>query len=285
MALACGLVPLADGTDHGGSLRNPAAFCGVVGLRVSPGLVPEAVKGTTNLSVNGPMGRTVPDVALLLSVMADKDYRGDLARDFKDVRVAWFKDMGGIPFERPILDAVNAQRRVFEDLGCIVEEAEPDWTDVWESYDTLRAWGFAARHAENVRRHGDLVKDTIHWEVERGLRLSDADFARANAQRAAAIHRCAEFFKTYEYFIAPTTQVLPFDVNKPYPMEVAGVKMQTYVDWQKSCMLISCLENPAISIPCAPMIGLQIVGRHQNEWSVLQVARAFEQTTATTQSD
>jgi len=275
VALACGMVPLADGTDHGGSLRNPAAFCGVVGLRVSPGRVPEAVTGTTNLSVNGPMARNVQDTALLLSIMAEEDFSGDLARDFKGVRVAWFKDMGGIPFERPILDAVNAQRRVFEDLGCIVEEAEPDWTDVWESYDTLRAWGFAARNAENVRRHGDLVKDTIHWEVERGLRLSEADFVRANAQRAAAIQRCADFLKTYEYFIAPTTQVLPFDVNQPYPMEVAGVKMKTYVDWQKSCMLISCLETPAISVPCAPMIGLQIVGRHRDEWSVLQLAHAF----------
>jgi len=270
------MVPLADGTDHGGSLRNPAAFCGVMGLRVSPGRVPEAVKGTTNLSVNGPMGRSVQDVALLLSVMADDaDYRRDLTRDFKGARIAWFKDLGGIPFEKPVLDAVNAQRRVFEDLGCIVEEAEPDWTDVWESYDTLRAWGFAARHAENVRRHGDLVKDTIHWEVERGLRLKEADFARANAMRAGAIERMREFMETYEYFIAPTTQVLPFDVNLPYPMEVAGVKMKTYVEWQMSCMLISCLETPSISVPCAPMVGLQIVGRHRDEWSVLQLAHAF----------
>lgn len=280
VALACGMVPLADGTDHGGSLRNPAAFCGVVGLRVSPGRVPEAVKGTTNLSVNGPMGRTVKDVALLLSVMADTeavvDFRSELARDFRGVRVAWFKDMGGIPFEQPVLDAVNAQRRVFEDLGCIVEEAEPDWTDVWESYDTLRAWGFAARHAENVRVHGDLVKDTIHWEVDRGLRLSEADYVRANALRAGAIQRMRDFMQTYEYFIAPTTQVLPFDVNRPYPMEVAGVKMKTYVDWQRSCMLISCLETPAISVPCAPMVGLQIVGRHRDEWSVLQLAHAFD---------
>jgi len=279
VALACGMVPLADGTDHGGSLRNPAAFCGVIGLRVSPGRVPEAIQGTTNLSVNGPMARNVRDLGLLLSVMADADpmidYRADLARDFRGVRIAWFKDMGGIPFEPAVLAAVNAQRRVFEDLGCVVEEAEPDWTDVWESYDTLRAWGFAHRHAEIIRLHGALVKDTIHFEVERGLRLTQADFDRASARRAAAIERMRVFMRTYEYFIAPTTQVVPFDVNQPFPTEVAGVRMRSYVEWQMSCMLISCLETPAISVPCAPTIGLQIVGRHRDEWSVLQLADAF----------
>lgn len=273
VALACNMVPLADGTDHGGSLRNPAAFCGVVGLRPSPGLVPEAIKGTTNLSVNGPMGRTVRDVALFLSVMADADYTAGLDRDFRGARIAWFKDMGGIPFEQPILDAVNAQRRVFESLGCIVEQAEPDWTDVWDSYDALRAWGFAARHTDTVRLHGSLVKDTIHYEVERGLRLTQADFERANTQRAAACRRMRDFLSRYEYFIAPTTQVLPFDVNRPYPTEVAGVKMQSYVEWQKSCMLISCLEVPAISVPVTKTIGLQIVA--QDEHRVLQLAHAF----------
>lgn len=280
VALACGMVPLADGTDHGGSLRNPAAFCGVVGLRPSPGRVPEAGDAPTNLSVTGPMARNVADLALLLSVMADAppgvDYRADLARDFRGVRIAWFKDMGGIPFEQPVLDAVHAQRGVFDGLGCIVEDAEPDWTDVFESYDTLRAWGFARKYAEAVRRHGVLIKDTVRWEVERGLRLSPAAVERAAARRAAAIDRMRAFMRRYEYFIAPAAQVLPFDVNQPYPAAIAGVKMSTYTEWQKSCMLISCLENPAISMPCGPGVGLQIVGRHGDEWSVLQLARAFE---------
>ena len=280
VALACGMVPLADGTDHGGSLRNPAAFCGVVGLRTSPGRVPEAIQGTTNLSVNGPMARNVDDLALLLSVLAAEDFSSGLDRDFHGVRVAWFKDMGGIPFERPVLEAVNAQRRVFEELGCVTEEAEPDWTDVWESYDTLRAWGFAARHAGNVRLHGALVKDTIRWEVERGLRLKQSDYERANAMRAGAIERMRPFMERYEYFIAPTVQVLPFDVNQPYPTEVAGVKMKSYVEWQMSCMLISCLETPSISVPCGRMVGLQIVGRHRAEHSVLQLARAWGRASA-----
>jgi len=295
-ALACGMLPIADGTDSGGSLRNPAAFCGVVGMRVAPGRVPTTAAKTTypTLSVDGPMARNVADLALLLSAIAGPDSRcpisinepgahfaADLGRDFKGVRIAWFKDMGGIPFERPILEVVNSQRKIFESLGCIVEQAEPDWTGAFESYDTLRAWNFAAVQSENVRLHGNLVKDTIHWEVERGSKLTGADIARALALRAAAWERMRIFQQTYEYFITPTTQVLPFDVTQPYPTEIAGVKMSNYVEWQKSCILISALETPAISVPCGFVgdlpVGLQIVGRHRGEWSLLQLAHAFEQ--------
>ncbi len=299
VSLACGMVPLADGTDSGGSLRNPPAFCNVVGLRTAPGRVPTEARGNAwaTLSVNGPMARTVADVALLLSAIAGPDPRcpisinepgsrfaGNLDRSFNGVRVAWFKNMGGIPFDPRILQAISAQRKVFEDLGCIVEEAEPDWTGAYESYDTLRAWGFAATQAENVRLHRELVKDTILWEVERGSRLSGADVTRALALRAQAWDRMRVFQEKYEYFIAPTTQVLPFDVSQPYPTEIEGVKMATYVEWQKSCILISALENPAISVPCGFTedglpVGLQIVGRHRDEWSVLQLAYAFEQAT------
>ena len=179
---------------------------------------------------------------------------------------------------------VNAQRRIFEGLGCIVEEAEPDWTGAHESYDTLRAWGYAATQSENVRLHRDLVKDTIQWEVERGSKLTGADISRAHTLRSKAWDNMRRFQEKYEYFITPTSQVLPFDVTQPYPTEIAGVKMSTYIEWQKSCILISSLENPAISMPCGFTedglpVGLQIVGRHRDEWSVLQMARAFEQAT------
>ena len=299
VSLACGMAPIADGTDSGGSLRNPPAFCNVVGLRVAPGRVATEAQGNAwaTLSVNGPMGRTVSDVALLLSAIAGPDPRcpisieepgsrfaGNLERGFKGTRVAWFKDMGGIPFDPRILKVVNAQRKVFEGLGCIVEEAEPDWTGAFEGYDTLRAWGYASSQAENVRLHRDLVKDTILWEVERGSKLSGADIAQAHALRSRAWDRMRVFQEKHEYFITPTTQVLPFDVNQPYPTEIAGVKMSNYVEWQKSCILISALENPAISVPCGFTdeglpVGLQIVGRHRGEWSVLQIAFAFEQAT------
>jgi amidase len=299
VSLACGMLPIADGSDTGGSLRNPAAFCGVVGFRVAPGRVARAASGDSwsTISVSGPMARTVPDVALLLSVMAGPDPRcpisisepgsrftGNLERNFKGVRVAWFKDMGGIPFDPRVLSLVNAQRKVFESLGCVVEEAEPDWTGVHESVDTLRAWGYAATQSENIRLHRDLVKDTIQWEAERGSKLSGADVARAHTLRSKAWDNMRIFQDKYEYFIAPTTQVLPFDVTQPYPTEIAGVKMSTYIEWMKACLLISALETPSISMPCGFTedglpVGLQIVGRHRDEWSVLQMAHGFEQAT------
>jgi amidase len=299
VSLATGMIPIADGSDSGGSLRNPAAFCGVVGFRTAPGRVAHAASGDawSTIAVSGPMARNVADVALLLSVMGGPDPRcpisitepgsrfaGNLERSFKGVRVAWFKDMGGIPFDPRILSLVNAQRKVFENLGCVVEEAEPDWTGVYESIDTLRAWGYADGHAENIRLHRDLVKDTIQWEAERGSRLTAADIARAHTLRSKAWDNMRIFQEKYEYFIAPTTQVPPFDVTRPYPTEIAGVKMSTYIEWMKVCLLISALENPSISMPCgftedALPVGLQIVGRHRDEWSVLQMASAFEQAT------
>jgi amidase len=302
VSLACGMIPIADGSDSGGSLRNPAAFCGVVGFRTAPGRVAHAATGDawSTLAVSGPMARNVLDPALLLSVMAGPDPRcpisitepgsrftGNLERGFKGVRVAWFKDMGGIPFDPRVLSLVNAQRKVFESLGCIVEEAEPDWTGALAAYDTLSAWGYASSQAENIRLHRDLVKDTIQWEAERGSKLTAADIARAHTLRSKAWDNMRIFQEKYEYFIAPTTQVPPFDVTQPYPTEISGVKMSTYIEWMNSCMLISALENPSISMPCgftaeALPVGLQIVGRHRDEWSVLQLAHAFEQATHST---
>jgi amidase len=299
VSLACGMVPIADGSDSGGSLRNPASFCNVVGIRTAPGRVPQHAQGNAwlTISVQGPMARTVSDLALLLSVISGPDGRcpisiaepasrfaGSLKRDFKGVRVAWFKNMGGIPFEPQVLRVVNAQRKVFEDLGCIVEEAEPDWTGAHDGYDTLRAWNYAATQSDNVRLHPDLVKDTLHWEVERGSKLTGADIARADSLRSAAWDRMRVFQQKYEYFIAPTCQVLPYDLTQPYPAEINGTKMSTYIEWQKSCILISALENPAASVPCgftpeALPVGIQIVGRHRDEFSVLQLAYAFEQAT------
>jgi amidase len=299
VSLACEMLPIADGSDSGGSLRNPAAFCGVVGFRVSPGRVPAAAHGNawSTLSVSGPMARTVSDVALFLSVMAGPDERcpisidepgarfaGNLERSFKGVRVAWFKDMGGIPFDPRIRAAVDAQRKVFESLGCIVEEAEPKWTGAAESYDTLRAWGYATTQGPYVRDHRELVKDTIIWEVERGAKLTAADIARAEEQHSQAWDQMRVFQEKYEYFIVPSTQVPPFDVTEPWVREINGIRMKTYTEWMKCCWLISILENPSISVPCGFTpeglpVGLQIVGRHRQDWNVLQLAHAFEQAT------
>jgi len=293
------MLPIADGSDTGGSLRNPAAFCSIVGFRPAPGRVPQAAKGNawSTLSTAGPMARNVGDVALLLSVMAGPDDRcpigitepgskfaGHLERGFKGVRVAYFKDLGGIPFDRRIREAVNAQRKVFENLGCIVEEAEPDWSGADEAFNILRAWNYAAGYAELVRTHRDQVKETVIWEVERGLKYTASELARAHSLHAQVWDRMRAFQEKYEYFILPTTQVPPFDLTQEYVTEIEGVKMNSYIEWMRSCYFISILENPSISMPCGYTpeglpVGLQIVGRHRDELSVLQLAHAFEQAT------
>ena len=300
VALACGMVPIADGSDNGGSLRNPSAFCSVVGFRTSPGRVASEAKGNawSTLSVTGPMARNVADTALLLSVMAGPDPRcpisinepgsrfaGSLERNFKGARVAWFKDPGGAAtFDSRVRNAVNAQRKTFESLGCIVEEAEPDFTGADEAYNILRAWGYVAGYGELARTHRAQIKDTVLFEIDRGLKLSGADIAHANTLHSAAWDRMRRFQQKYEYFILPATQVPPFSIDQPYITEIEGVKMGTYIDWMRCCYLITLLENPAISVPCGFTpeglpVGLQIVGRHRDEWSVLQLAHAFEQAT------
>jgi amidase len=297
VALACGMVPIADGSDMGGSLRNPAAFCNVVGLRPSPGRVPSESNNWSPLGVSGPMARSVADLALFLSVLAGHDPRGPLSiaedgarfrqsleRDFKGVRVAWWRGLGGIPFERQIREAVNAGRQVFESLGCLVEDDEPDFTGVDEAFPVLRFAGNYSQYAPLVRERPEWVKDTIKYEVEQAERLTGADIGRALVRQAEMYAQSREFFERYDFFVLPVTQVAPFDVDVPYPTEIAGTKMGTYLDWMRSCWYVSFMSNPAISVPAGFTdtglpIGIQIVGRHRDEWSVLQMAYAFEQAT------
>lgn len=297
VALACGMVPIADGTDVGGSLRNPAAFCNVVGLRPSPGRVPSETNSWSPLSVSGPMARSVADAALFLSVLAGPDPRGPLTnvedgarfraplgRDFKGVRVAWWKGLGGIPFEPEIRTVVDSTRRVFEALGCAVEEAEPDFTGVADAFATLRYASSYAQNSALVRERPEWVKDTIKFEVAEAERLTAVDVGRAIARQTQMYDQSRQFFEKYDYFVLPVTQVVPFDVSIPYPTSIAGTAMTTYIDWMRSCWYVSFMSNPAISVPAGFTkaglpVGLQIVGRHRGEWSVLQLAHAFEQAT------
>ena len=295
-ALRCGMVPIAGGSDTGGSLRNPAAFTNVVGFRPSPGRVPDDDGSFSPLSTGGPMARTVADVALLLSAMAGPyapdplalgeegaTFRAPLERSFKGARVAWFKSMGGIPFEPEITRVVNANRQVFVDLGCDVRDDEPDFAGVDEAFLTLRHLEYH-RYAASAREHPDAFKDTIKWEIAEMERSTGADVARASARQAAFYTEMARFFERYDYFVAPVTQVEPFDAKTEYPTSVAGTPMSTYVDWMRSCWYVTFMACPAISVPAGFTtrglpVGIQLVGPHRGDWSVLQLAHAFEQAT------
>jgi amidase len=299
VALACGMVPVATGSDAGGSLRNPAAFCNIVGFRPSIGRVPnpKAGFGWSTLSTMGCLGRSAADLALSLSTIAGPDpntplainepgelFARPLGRSFKGVRVAWFKDLGGVPFDPRVRTVVDAHRATFESLGCIVEQAEPDFTPAEISFRTLRAWTDAANYDTMLQQHPDAFKDTLKDEIQTGSKLTGQDIARAETAHTLLWRRFQAFLEKYEYFILPTTQSPPFDVNTPYPTEIAGVHFDNYIDWMKSCWYISATGNPAASVPAGFTleglpIGLQIVGRDKQDFSVLQIAHAFEQTT------
>ena len=299
VALASGLVPVASGSDIGGSLRNPAAFCNVVGFRPSIGRVPnpKAALAWSTLGTSGCLGRSVADLALVLSAIAGPDARAPLsinepgeqfarplARDFKGVRVAWFKDLGGIPFDPTVRAVVDGHRTTFESLGCVVEDAEPDFAPAEIAFRTLRAWNAANNYGDQLRKHPNAFKDTLRGEIEQGLRLTGTDVARAETAHGELWRRFQAFLGKYEYFVLPTTQLPPFDVNTEYPAEIAGVKLDNYIDWMKSCWYISATGNPAASVPAGFTleglpVGVQIVGRDKEDSSVLQMAHAFEEAT------
>jgi amidase len=296
VALACGMVPIADGADTGGSLRNPASFCGVVGLRPSPGRVPSWPSQTAwfTLNVDGPMARTVADLALMLSAIAGPDPRSPIAlpepgssfalpldRDLRGVRVAWSRTAGGLPVDPRVTAALEAQRHVFADLGCVVEDVEPDLAGADEVFETLRAWHFELARGALLDTHRGQLKDTVVWNIEEGRALSGPQLGRAEKLRTELYHRMRAFGERYPFLALPVTQVPPFDVEQPYPMEIAGARMATYIEWMRSCSRISALGLPAISVPCGFTpdglpVGLQIVGRYHDDWGVLQLAHAFE---------
>ncbi len=299
VALACGMIPLADGSDMGGSLRNPANYCNIVGFRTSPGRVPvwPSQVAWFPLLVQGPMARTVEDVALMLSTIAGPDRRSpisiaqsgclfarSLQRDFKGVRIAWSRDLGVLPVDSRVTEVLEDQWHVFEDLGCIIEEGQPDFSCADEIFKVWRAWYFALEFGELLRPYRELIGDSVVWNIEEGLKLTGSQLGQVEVKRTELYHRVREFMETHEFLILPVNQVPPFDINHHWVREINGVEMKSYIDWMKSCYYITITGLPAISVPCGFTrnglpVGIQIVGRHNDDLGVLQLAHAFEQAT------
>lgn len=298
-ALATGMLPVADGSDMGGSLRNPGNFDNVVGFRVSPGLVPAWPndKPWLGLSVKGPMARTVDDCAFLLSVIAGPDPRDQLAypsdpskflqpldRDFRGVRVAWCPDLGGLPLDPRVRATLEAQRATFEALGCRVDDVAPDLSGADEAFQLLRAASLADDARNLLGQPEGMVKPEAIWNVQQGQRLSAADFDRGMALQQAVFERVRQFMQDYEFILCAVNQVPPFPIEWDWPHEIDGVPMENYIAWMKTAYWITITRSPAISVPAGFTtdglpVGIQIVGRFRDDFGVLQLAKAFESAT------
>ena len=299
VAVATGMVPFADGGDFAASLRNPGNYCNVIGFRPSTGRVPAYPHPYpwSNLSELGPMARTVSDAAFLLSVQAGPDRRAptsimepgsifnkSLSRNFRKARIAWSRDLGGLPMDARVTNVLEPHRKTFKALGCVVEDAEPDFSGATEAFESLRALTWLHRGSALLKDHRDKLKDTVIWNTEEGFKRSARDIAHAENLRTTLYHRMRQLLEKYDYFICPVNQLPPFPVDQEYPTEIAGVKMTNYLDWMKSCYYITITTHPAISVPAGFTddglpVGIQIVGRYREDFSVLQLAHAFEEAT------
>jgi len=298
-ALATGMLPIADGSDLAGSLRNPGNFNNIVGFRPSVGLTPTWPTSFPLLgfSVNGPLARTVADIALLKSAMTGPDPRdpsllptdpalfgGALERSFRGVRVAWCPDLGGLPLDARVRAVLDAQRKTFEDLGLIVEEAAPDLADAEWIFLTIRAFRSAATYGPLLAQYRDLLKPEAIAEVELGQSLTTAAVAQAMVRHGQLLDRMRRFEERYAFTLCAVNQLPPFDAKLDWPKEIAGVAMEHYIAWQKSCYWITATFRPAISVPAGFTpgglpVGIQIVGRYRDDFGVLQLGAAFEQAT------
>ena len=296
VALATGMAWLAHGTDMGGSCRNPASFCGVVGLRPSIGRVAHSPKFKIdrNLTVHGPMARNVEDLALLLDAMSGEHPADPLslprlatsflsaARDGKNPkRVAYSPDLGITPVDPEVVSVTRKAAQRFADAGAIVEEAHPDLREAHECFHVLRAFDFAISKAALLRKHRDLLKPEVIWNIEQGLKLTVEQLERAEAQRMALAERALKFFETYDLLLSPATIVPPFPVQDRYVAECAGKTFDNYVEWLGIVYAITLACCPALSLPCGFTasglpVGLQMVARPRAEAELLAGAKVLE---------
>jgi len=298
-ALATGMLALADGSDLGGTLRNPANFNTVVGFRPTVGLVPVAptLLPFYGFAVKGPMARSVADVALLLSVMAGADARdpgclpsdpaafaAPLGRDLKGLRIAWCPDLGGLPLEPNVRAVLEGQRATFEGLGCVVREAAPDLAHADEIFLTLRALRSWIVLGPLLARHAHEMKPEAVGEIEAGGRLTGPQIAAALAGHGELVERMRHFHEQHDVIACAVNQLAPFDARLDWPRSVAGVAMEHYVAWMKSAYWITATWQPALSVPAGFTaeglpVGLQLVGRRLEDRLVLELGYGFEQAT------
>jgi amidase len=296
VALATGMAWLAHGTDMGGSLRNPASFCGIVGLRPSIGRVAHTPSATIdrNLTVHGPMARNVEDLALLLDAMSGEHAADPLSLPMpptsflsavrsgrKPKRIAYSPDLGITPVDPEVAAITKKAAERFAEAGAIVEEAHPDLREAHECFHVLRAFDFAMTKAALLRTKRDLLKPEVIWNIEEGLKLTVEQIARAEAQRVEMTARTVEFFKTYDLLLAPATIVAPFPVEQRYVAECAGKKFANYVEWLGIVYAITLACCPALSLPCGFTasglpVGLQMVAPPRGEAQLLTGAKVLE---------
>ncbi|WP_028653386.1 amidase [Nocardioides halotolerans] len=296
-ALAAGMVPLADGSDMGGSLRNPASFCGVVGLRPSLGRVPQwpLYNQWETTSVGGPLARNVGDLALLLSVIAGPDPRapqalGDpgvvfappVSGSLAGLRVAVAPDLGGqLEVDAEVATVVGRSADVLAGAGATVSSAYPTLTEADDTFRTLRAWHFQAMFGALLAEHPDAFKSSLADNIRAGEHLTGADVARAYRQRTSLSERMREFFADHDLLVLPAAQVPPFPADQEFPTEINGRALDTYLDWMRACYLITVTGCPAISVPFGRTpdglpVGVQLVAPHGADRFLLEVAAALE---------
>jgi amidase len=298
VALATGMGPLAQGSDLGGSLRTPAAFCGVVGFRTTPGLVPVYPRELAwdSLSVSGPMARTVPDIALMLSVIAGPDDRAPLSYDvdtdafraavrqpsIRGWRVAWTPDLDGlIPVDPEVAQVAAGATRVFRSLGARVTTASPSFAELNDIVLGTRGLSMAALHGDRLAEWRPVMQKGLVWNIEQGLALTSRDVGRAEKLRSVLWERVRRFMERYDLLILPTVAGKPFPVEQPYPTELQGKPVENYMQWFFLTYALSVTGLPVISVPGGFTrdglpVGIQIVGRRRQEASVLRAAAAFE---------